>query len=104
MFLKRKIPIPKPLGERITRPCFSELKDVVKDTIDGSYVIVQELSESCPEPFRDLGDADCYGIAYQQTHGVELQTVENRNRVTPMEAIRTAEQAIDNLHIPEGNE
>lgn len=104
MFLKRKTPNPKPLGVRITRPCFSELKDVVKVMPDGTSVIVQELSEPCPEPFRDLGDADCYGIAYQQSHGVDLHQVENRNRVTPMEAIRTAEEAIDNLYIPDNYE
>lgn len=104
MFLKPKTPKCVPLSDRLERPVLqSEVDEVVK-LDDGSTVIQKKVMPPIPAPFPDLGDADCYGIAYQQTRGIELKQVQGGSRVTPMEAINVAEKAIDNLHIPSGHE
>ena len=104
MFKKNRYKSYRPLSDRITRPCTSMLVDELVDCPDGTQEIRQVQKPRVPEQFRDLGDAECYGIAYLQTKGVELSRVEGASRVTPMEAINIAESAIDNLHIPQSYE
>lgn len=104
MFKKPKLPKPLPLSERITRPCYVQETDELVKLPDGSNEIRKVTKPRCFEQFRDLGDAECYGIAYQQTKGVDLNKVEGASRVSPMEAINIAESAIDNLHIPVSDE
>lgn len=99
MFKKNCYKPKRPLSDRITRPCMSMLVDELVDCPDGTQEIRQVEKPRVPEQFRDLGDAECYGIAYLQTKGVELKRVEGASRVTPMEAINIAESAIDNIHI-----
>ena len=101
MFKKPKLPKSLPLSERITRPCFVQETDELVELPDGSIEIRKVKKPRCYEQYPDLGDAECYGIAYQQTKGVELNKVQGASRVTPMEAINIAESAIDNMHIPE---
>lgn len=100
MFKKPKLTKPRPLSSRITRPCYSLCVDELSQTDNGSHEIRQVDKPRVPEQFRDLGDAECYGIAYLQTKGVELKPVEGQSRVTPMEAINIAESAINNIHVP----
>jgi hypothetical protein len=101
MFKKPIPPKSRPLSSRITRPCFSLCVDELVETENGAHEIRQVEKPRTPEQFRDLGDAECYGIAYLQTKGVKLTHVEGQSRVSPMEAINIAESAIDNLHIPQ---
>lgn len=100
MFKKNCYKPQRPLSDRITRPCTSIRVDELVDCPDGTQEIRQVEKPRVPEQFRDLGDAECYGIAYLQTKGVELSRVEGASRLTPMEAINIAESAIDNIHIP----
>lgn len=104
MFIKPKTPKCVALSARLERPVLQSEVDEVVTLEDGSTVIQKKVMPPTPAPFPDLGDADCYGIAYQQSRGIELKHVQGGSRVTPMEAINVAEKAIDNLHIPESNE
>lgn len=99
MFTKEKTPKHVSLHERINRPCHSIEKDEIVILPDGTSIIQKKLQSPEPAPFPDLGDADCYGIAYQQTRGIELNPVEGASRVSPMEAIDVSNKFIDNLHI-----
>lgn len=101
MFLKEKTPKHVCLHERINRPVHSIEKDEIVTLPDGSTIIEKKLHSPEPAPFPDLGDADCYGIAYQQMRGIELNPVEGASRVSPMEAIEVSNKFIDNLHISE---
>ena len=101
MFTKEKKPNHVCLHDRINRPCHSIEKDEIVNLPDGTTIIQKKLHSPEPAPFLDLGDADCYGIAYQQSRGIELKSVEGASRVSPMEAIDVSNQFIDNLHIPE---
>lgn len=103
MFKKMKLKESLPLSQRITFPCVEiESDEVVSE--NGIECIHRKLKPRAPLPIPDLGNADCYGIAYMQSRGIELQPVQAAPRVSPMEAINIAEKAIDNLHIPQANE
>lgn len=101
MFLKPKNPKHRPLEERIERPVLQTEVDEIVPAPEGGYIIKRKVMPPTPAPFPDLGDADCYGIAYQQSRGIELKEVQSPSRVTPIEAIDIANKAIDNLHIPD---
>lgn len=101
MFLKPKNPKPVCLHERINRPIHQIEVDDVVTLPDGTTQIERKTLSPAPAPFPDLGDADCYGIMYQQMRGIELSPVDGGSRVSPMEAINIANKAIDNLHISE---
>lgn len=101
MFSKPKNPNPLPLGQRLNRPVHQREVDQVVTLDDGTCIIEKKLLSPEPEPFRDLGDGDCYGIAYLQTRGIELSPVEGASRVSPMEAIDVSNKFIDNLQVPD---
>ena len=103
MFLKPKPIKPIPLEDRITRPVYYKMQDTVEYDESGKSFICQKKSDLVPEEFPDLGNADCYGIAYQQSMGVDLSKtkVDSPTRVTPIEAIIQAEKFINSVHVSE---